>query len=289
MDTASCTPSATTWYHVGAFTSNTAPSYLPSSFGTSGTGSNSPVGVRRTIRTTSSDPNPTSDGSDRLVRAFRNRGVARRAPQCGTETRPARSPRAASRTAHVRMNAGPTSDASSATTAIAPRATPFRCSGRMLDAMRGVEVRAHLERLFHDPLHERRGFGRVARAARLHRAEQRRLERRLVLLEIQRHLFIGDSLPQRTDEEPEHRRASRVRPRRHARRDDRHRAEPAHCISVGRDAGRRPAGCARTRTTPRIASFKRQRRRTSAMMPRRSVGTEARRRYSSMRALQAGS
>ena len=45
-----------------------------------------------------------------------------------------------------------------------------------LDAMRGVEVRADFERLFDDALHERCRFGRIARPARLHGAQQRRLE-----------------------------------------------------------------------------------------------------------------
>jgi hypothetical protein len=85
--------------------------------------------------------------------------------------------------------------------------------------------RAHLEGLLDDAFDERLGFTAVAATVRLDRAQQRRLQRRLVLLQVQRDLFIGDLATERTNEEvPD--RGQQGEGKQHAGHHDRDRAEP---------------------------------------------------------------
>ena len=88
------------------------------------------------------------------------------------------------------------------TAATEPRASAFR-ERTHLDAVRRIQIRAHLERLFDDAFDEGFRFRWVSRAAGLYCAEQRRLKRRLVLFQVERHLLVSHALPERTDKEPE--------------------------------------------------------------------------------------
>ncbi len=103
-----------------------------------------------------------------------------------------------------------------------------------LDAMRGVEPGARLDGLLDHSFDESLGFGRVARAVRLHRAQQRRLQRRFVLLEIQGDLFIGDAPAQRSKEEDIQRGQQRNR-QQHPGEHDGYRAEPVPLHQDGSD------------------------------------------------------
>jgi hypothetical protein len=100
--------------------------------------------------------------------------------------------------------------------------------------MRGIDARAGFDRLFDHAPHEGRRFGHESGAIGLDRAQQRRLQRRLVLLEVERHLFVGDPTPQRPDEEPRDQREPRQR-HDHARGDDRSAAEAQELQAVRRE------------------------------------------------------
>ena len=75
---------------------------------------------------------------------------------------------------------------------------------RLIGAARGIHPDACVDRLLDDLADERfRLGGDTAVAARLHRAEQRRLQRRLMLFEVERHLLVAHLPAQRPDHEPQ--------------------------------------------------------------------------------------
>jgi hypothetical protein len=71
----------------------------------------------------------------------------------------------------------------------------------VLRATSGVRLAALLDGLGDELLDERARFPVPSLAARLDRADEHRLERRLLLFEIQRDLIVGDPAPQRPDDE----------------------------------------------------------------------------------------
>ena len=125
------------------------------------------------------------------------------------------------------------------TTAIATAATVTRAprvalAAAALDASRPQSIRAHLDRLFDDAFDEGLRFRR-GRAARLYRAQQRRLKRRLVLFEIERHLLVSDLAAQRPHEEPVNGRASVTARATRASDDRERRVNRSHSSGIRRD------------------------------------------------------
>ena len=102
----------------------------------------------------------------------------------------------------------------------------------LLHASGCVHPHAGFDRLFDDAPDERRRFRHVPALTRLDRAQQRRLERRLVLFEVERHLLVGHAASQRNEEEPVGR-GRHHHEHRDACGDDRCPAEPGPLHAVG--------------------------------------------------------
>src|ERR1051325_9021685 len=98
-----------------------------------------------------------------------------------------------------RKNAGPNSTARTAAVTTLANTAPLTRNGPC-SARRGGGT-ALLDRLLHELFDERRRFPVPSLAARLHRADEHRLQRRLFLLEVEGDLVGGDAAPQRLHEE----------------------------------------------------------------------------------------
>ncbi len=95
----------------------------------------------------------------------------------------------------------------------------------LFDAARGVGGRAGLQGLFDQAPNQDRRLRTGALAASFHSTDERGLQRRLVFLEVQRHLFVGDLAAKRPHQEvidgSQHRRGEQ-----HACADDGNGGEP---------------------------------------------------------------